>query len=65
MLYITDMTGRELLKLLRGDGWALDRIKGSHHILAKGAKTISVPVHGSRDIPKGTLNAILKEAELR
>ena len=65
MLYIFRVTGRELLKLLRADGWQLDRIRGSHHIMVKGNKTVSVPVHGSKDIPQGTLNAILKEAGLR
>lgn len=59
------MIGRELLKLLRANGWQLDRTKGSHHIMTKGSKTISVPVHGAKDLPKGTLNAILKEAEIR
>ena len=65
MLYYRLVTGRELLKLLRANGWELDRIKGSHHIFVKGTKTVSVPVHGSKDIPKGTLNAILKEVGLR
>ena len=59
------MGGRELLKLLSANGWRLDRVRGSHHIMVKGAATISVPVHGSRDVPKGTLNAILKEAGIR
>ncbi len=59
------MTGRDLLKLLKANGWVLDRVRGSHHILVKGSATVSVPVHGSRDGPKGTLNAILKEAGIR
>ena len=59
------MTGRDLLKLLMENGWELDRIRGSHHILVKESATVSVPVHGSRDVPKGTLHAILKEAGIR
>jgi predicted RNA binding protein YcfA (HicA-like mRNA interferase family) len=59
------VTGKELLRLLKENGWVLDRIKGSHHIMIKGNKTLSVPVHGNRDLPKGTLNAILKEAGLK
>ena len=59
------MTGRDLLKLLNANGWELDRVRGSHHILVKGSATVSVPVHGSRDVPKGTLHAILKEAGIR
>jgi predicted RNA binding protein YcfA (HicA-like mRNA interferase family) len=59
------MTGRDVLKLLEANGWVLDRVRGSHHILVKGSATVSVPVHGSRDVPKGTLHAILKEAGIR
>ncbi len=59
------MTGRELIKLLRKDGWQLDRVSGSHHILKKKAKTLTIPVHGKKDLPKGTLNSILKEAGLK
>ncbi len=59
------MTGRDLLKLLMENGWELDRVRGSHHILVKESATVSVPVHGSRDVPKGTLHAILKEAGIR
>ncbi|MDE0222443.1 MAG: type II toxin-antitoxin system HicA family toxin [Spirochaetaceae bacterium] len=59
------MTARDLLKLLKANGWELDRVRGSHHILVKGSATVSVPVHGSRDVPKGTLHAILKEAGIR
>ncbi|MCL1818197.1 MAG: type II toxin-antitoxin system HicA family toxin, partial [Spirochaetaceae bacterium] len=27
------------------DGWELDRIKGSHHIMRKNGISLSVPVH--------------------
>jgi predicted RNA binding protein YcfA (HicA-like mRNA interferase family) len=59
------VTGKQLLSLLKQNGWEVDRIRGSHHILKKGAGTIAVPVHGNRDIPKGTLNAILKQSGLK
>jgi predicted RNA binding protein YcfA (HicA-like mRNA interferase family) len=65
MLYIYIVTGRELIKLLRKHGWQLDRITGSHHIMKKQEKTLTVPVHSKRDIPKGTLISILKEAGLK
>lgn len=33
---------KELLKRLLQDGWVIDRIQGSHHILKKGDKTETV-----------------------
>ena len=59
------MNGKELLKLLKEKGWELDRISGSHHIMINKNKTLSVPVHGKKDIPKGTLNKLLKEGGLK
>jgi predicted RNA binding protein YcfA (HicA-like mRNA interferase family) len=59
------MTGKDLIKLLKKHGWELDRISGSHHVLVKGNKTLTVPVHGKKDLKKGTLEALLKEGGLK
>lgn len=57
---------RDLEKMLRADGWMLDRASGSHYIyrhLEKGA--VTVPFHGSnKEIAPGTLRDILKLARL-
>jgi predicted RNA binding protein YcfA (HicA-like mRNA interferase family) len=59
------MTGKEMVKLLKEHGWELDRISGSHHILVKGQKTLSVPVHGKKDLKKGIRQALLREGGIR
>jgi len=43
----------------------MDRIRVSHYIFIKGNETIVVPVHRNKDIPKGTLENILKKAGLK
>jgi predicted RNA binding protein YcfA (HicA-like mRNA interferase family) len=58
------MKGKELVKLLIKEGWQLDRINGSHHIMEKNGQVVSVPVH-SKDLPKGTLTAICKKAGVK
>lgn len=58
------MKDKDLLNLLKKEGWEVVRISGSHHILQKGEKTTVVPVHG-KDVPVGLLNRILKEAGLK
>ena len=58
------MRDKELLKLLKKNGWRLIRINGSHHVLQRGEQTITVPIHG-KDVPIGLLNRILKETGLR
>jgi predicted RNA binding protein YcfA (HicA-like mRNA interferase family) len=59
------MNSSLLLKKLRKDGWEVVRIKGSHHQLKHSTKkgTITVP-HPKKDVPIGTLRAILKAAGL-
>ncbi|MCL1910624.1 MAG: type II toxin-antitoxin system HicA family toxin [Leptospirales bacterium] len=37
------------MKILKANGWKLDRITGSHHIFEKdGCRNIPVPLHGKR-----------------
>ena len=59
------MEGKELVKILKKNGWQVDRISGSHRIMVKGNKTISVPVHGKKELGKGMTHAILKQAGIR
>ena len=58
------MKGKELVKLFQKNGWELDRINGSHYIMIKDGKTLSIPVHNT-DIKTGTLNKLLKDAGLK
>ena len=58
------MKGKDLVKLLMKNGWQIDRIKGSHHVVKKDGKTEIIPVHNT-DIPPGLLNAILKRVGLK
>lgn len=58
------MKGKELVKLLQKNGWTVKRVKGSHHIMEKSGRSVSVPVHNT-DIQKGLLHAIMKETGLK
>lgn len=60
------VSGKALGKIVERYGWELKRITGSHHIYTKKDTSIilSIPVHGNRDLPTGTLRSILKDAGL-
>lgn len=58
------MKDKDLLKLLMQNGWKLDRVKGSHHVLKKDGMTEVIQIHG-KDVPTGLLNAILKRTGLK
>ncbi len=53
------MDSRQVIKALRGDGWVLVHLKGSHHHFKHPARkgTVTVP-HPEKDLPIGTLKSI-------
>lgn len=57
------MKDKDLLKLLLSHGWQEVSVRGSHHKLKKGDKTLVVPVH-NKDMRIGLLNAIRQAAGL-
>lgn len=58
---------RDLVILLKEDGWRLGHTTGSHRIYEHPAKgRVTVPFHGdNKEIAPGTLKAILKQAGLK
>jgi predicted RNA binding protein YcfA (HicA-like mRNA interferase family) len=56
----------ELFKLLKKNGWYEIRQSGSHIIMKHPGKkgTLSVPFHGSKEVKRGLLKAILKQANI-
>ncbi|KAA0991587.1 type II toxin-antitoxin system HicA family toxin [Dyadobacter aurulentus] len=61
------MNAKQLIKLLEESGWQEVRCKGSHRIFKHREIPATIPVacHGSKDIPIGTLNKILKMSGLK
>lgn len=58
------MDGRTLLKQLQADGFKIVSVRGSHHKLRKGDRTVIVP-HPKRDLPQGTVASIFRQAGWR
>jgi predicted RNA binding protein YcfA (HicA-like mRNA interferase family) len=59
------VSGRDIVKALRGAGYEHDRQRGSHIILRQDAyphRRITVPDH--KEVAKGTLRAIIRETGL-
>ena len=59
-------SGKKIINVFKKDGWTLDRIEGSHHILIReGTENILViPVHGNNPIKVGLINGLIKDASL-
>ena len=55
------MNGKEVIKILKQNGWEELRVNGSHHRMGRDSLRTTVPVHGKRDLGKGLLAAIEKQ----
>jgi predicted RNA binding protein YcfA (HicA-like mRNA interferase family) len=58
---------KELIAVLKADGWYQVRVKGSHRQFHHRQKSGTVTVAGKPnvDLPPGTLNSALKQAGLK
>jgi len=57
--------GDRLIKALERAGFTVTRVRGSHHRLRHpDGQATTIPVHPGRDVPKGTLRAVLQDTGL-
>jgi predicted RNA binding protein YcfA (HicA-like mRNA interferase family) len=63
--YAPTVTGKDLVRLLQQQGWRFEHVRGSHHVLRKEGKQVSVPVHAGKDLGKGLVARLLKETGLK
>jgi len=58
-------TGKDVVRALERAGFIIDRVVGSHQVMAHPSdpkRTVSVPVHGNKDLKRGTLRAIIRQS---
>jgi predicted RNA binding protein YcfA (HicA-like mRNA interferase family) len=61
-----NLSPKRLIEFLENNGFIYKRSKGSHQLYHNPAKnkTVIVPVHGGKDMKKGTFLAVIKQAGL-
>lgn len=61
------MIAREVIRIIKKDGWYFARQSSSHKIFKHPVKRgiTVVPEHGKKDIKPGTLNSIFKQAQIK
>jgi len=55
------ISGKFIIKKLKKLGWEIVSQSGSHVKVGKGTTKAIVPVHGNKDLPKGTIKSIEKQ----
>jgi predicted RNA binding protein YcfA (HicA-like mRNA interferase family) len=60
------VSGKHLCRILKRNGWYLDRVTSSHHIYKKAGHpaALSVPVHGNKTLKTGLQRGLMKQAGL-
>jgi len=58
------ITGERLIRAFRREGWEVERVEGSHHIMKHPARpgSLVVPCHAGRILGQGLLRQLLTEA---
>ncbi len=62
---LPSLKAREVVRALERAGFVVVRSSGSHHRLVNKTdptRQTTVPVHGGKDVPRGTLRAIIDQA---
>lgn len=61
------ISGKRMCRVLERRGWEHDHTSGSHHVYkhADFPMTLSVPVHGNRDMKIGTQKNLMRQAGLK
>ncbi len=65
-VYISLVTSKDLIQLLKEDGWMLRGSKGSHHVFIHPIKTghLTVP-HPKKDLGTGLVQKFINQAGLK
>jgi predicted RNA binding protein YcfA (HicA-like mRNA interferase family) len=58
------ISGAEAVKAFGKDGWQAVRQRGSHIILLKGGSQASLSVPNHRELARGTLRSLIRDADL-
>ena len=62
---LPSFNARQVISVLMGHGFAVDRQSGSHTLfIHPDGRRTTVPIHGKRDLGKGLLRRIMRDAEL-
>ena len=64
MTRLSSYSGDRLVRAFQRAGWNISRQKGSHVIMEKVGfdATLSIPVHKGKDVKRGTLRDLIRDA---
>jgi predicted RNA binding protein YcfA (HicA-like mRNA interferase family) len=66
MSSLPSVSGKEAVRAFKKDGWFVDRVNGSHHILKheNSSNRLSIPVHSNRSVGWPLLKSQIRAADM-
>jgi predicted RNA binding protein YcfA (HicA-like mRNA interferase family) len=62
---VRPVSGKRFCKALERRAWVFEHIRGAHHkYRSPDGRTVSVPVHGDKDLKPGTQRALMRQTGL-
>jgi len=58
------ISGREAVDAFKQAGWMIARTEGSHVIMTKTGKPVTLSVPNHHEVKRGTLRSLIRKAEL-
>ena len=58
------LSGKEIVKIFESLGWEVSRQRGSHIIMTKQGKIVTLSVPNHREVARGTLRSLIRSANL-
>lgn len=56
--------GQEVVRVFESFGWTVARQKGSHIIMTKAGKNVTLSIPNHKKVAKGTLRSLIRSASL-
>ena len=61
---LPNLSGRDVVKAFRRDGWEKVRQRGSHVVLVKEGSMVTLSVPDHKEVAKGTLRSLIRASGL-
>ena len=58
------MSGRELVRALEKHGWGIARQRGSHIIMVKAGRNVTLSIPDHKEVARGALRSLIRSAGL-
>ena len=64
MAALPTLSGKETVRVFESFGWRIARQRGSHIVMTKEGKNVTLSIPNHKEVAKGTLRSLIRSASL-